>query len=156
MVAGASARDRNRLSDAAVPAVEPPGASGLPTSPVLRLIAAVRYARRLFTLGGLQYGALLAVITVLGGGAAFAASEGSDVSTWDGVWVGGDDDDHRRLRGHYARHERRPLHCDSRHGGRHRLPHAPDWIRVGEVPRGRPAREGRGGGVGSGRGRRCR
>jgi voltage-gated potassium channel len=53
---------------------------------VLRLIAAVRYARRLFTLGGLQYGALLAVITVLGGGAAFAASEGSDVSTWDGVW----------------------------------------------------------------------
>ena len=53
---------------------------------VLRLIAAVRYARRLFTLDGLQYGALLALITVLGGGAAFAAVEGSDVSTWDGVW----------------------------------------------------------------------
>jgi voltage-gated potassium channel len=53
---------------------------------VLRLIGAVRYARRLFTLDGLRYGALLALITVLGGGAAFAAAEGSDVSTWDGVW----------------------------------------------------------------------
>lgn len=53
---------------------------------LLRLIAAVRYARRLFTLDGLRYGALLAVITVLGGGAAFAAAEGRDVSTWDGVW----------------------------------------------------------------------
>ena len=53
---------------------------------VLRLIVAVRYARRMFTLGGLRYGALLALVTVLGGGAAFAAAEGSDVSTWDGVW----------------------------------------------------------------------
>ena len=53
---------------------------------VLRLIAVVRYARRLFTLDGLQYGALLAAITILGGGAAFAAVEGGDVSTWDGVW----------------------------------------------------------------------
>ena len=53
---------------------------------VLRLIAAVRYARRLFTLDGLRYGALIAVITVLAGGAAFAAAEGSEVTTWDGVW----------------------------------------------------------------------
>jgi voltage-gated potassium channel len=53
---------------------------------VLRLIAAVRYARRLFTLDGLRYGALLALITVLGGGAAYASVEGRDVSTWDGVW----------------------------------------------------------------------
>ena len=53
---------------------------------LLRLIAAVRYARRLFTLDGLRYGALLALITVLAGGAAFAHAEGEEVSTWDGVW----------------------------------------------------------------------
>jgi voltage-gated potassium channel len=53
---------------------------------VLRLIAVVRYARRLFSLNGLAYGALLAVITVLGGGAAFAHAEGKEISTWDGVW----------------------------------------------------------------------
>jgi voltage-gated potassium channel len=53
---------------------------------LLRLIAAVRYARRLFSLDGLRYAALLAVLTALGGGAAFAAAEGKDVSTWDGVW----------------------------------------------------------------------
>jgi voltage-gated potassium channel len=53
---------------------------------LLRLIAAVRYARRVFTLDGLRYGALLALITVLAGGAAFAHAEGEKVSTWDGVW----------------------------------------------------------------------
>jgi voltage-gated potassium channel len=53
---------------------------------VLRLIAVVRYARRLFSLNGLAYGALLALITVLAGGAAFAHAEGKEVSTWDGVW----------------------------------------------------------------------
>ncbi len=51
---------------------------------LLRLIAIVRYARRLFTLNGLRYGALVALVTVLAGGAAFAYAEG--VSTWDGVW----------------------------------------------------------------------
>lgn len=53
---------------------------------LLRLIAVVRYARRLFTLNGLSYGALLALITVLAGGAAFAHAEGEEVSTWDGLW----------------------------------------------------------------------
>ena len=53
---------------------------------LLRLIAVVKYVRRLFTLNGLGYGALLAVITVLVGGAAFANAEGETVSTWDGVW----------------------------------------------------------------------
>ena len=37
-------------------------------------------------MGGLRYGALLALITVLAGGAAFAHAEGKEVSTWDGVW----------------------------------------------------------------------
>ena len=53
---------------------------------LLRLIAVVGYARRLFSLNGLAYGALLALITVLAGGAAFAHAEGEEVSTWDGVW----------------------------------------------------------------------
>jgi voltage-gated potassium channel len=53
---------------------------------LLRLLVAVRYARRLFTLDGLRYAALLALLTALGGGAAFAAAEGKEVSTWDGVW----------------------------------------------------------------------
>jgi voltage-gated potassium channel len=53
---------------------------------VLRLIAVVGYARRVFSLNGLAYGALLALITVLAGGAAFAHAEGEEVSTWDGVW----------------------------------------------------------------------
>ena len=53
---------------------------------LLRLVVAVRYARRVFTLGGLRYGALLALVTALAGGAAFAAVEGGDVDTWDGVY----------------------------------------------------------------------
>jgi voltage-gated potassium channel len=43
---------------------------------LLRLIVAVRYARR----------ALLALVTAFGGGAAFAAVEGRDLDTWDGVY----------------------------------------------------------------------
>jgi voltage-gated potassium channel len=53
---------------------------------LLRLVVVVRYARRLFSLGGLRYAAVLAVLTALGGGAAFASAEGKEVSTWDGVW----------------------------------------------------------------------
>lgn len=53
---------------------------------LLRLLVVVRYARRIFTLEGVRFAGLLALLTVLGGGAAFAAAEGKDVSTWDGVW----------------------------------------------------------------------
>lgn len=53
---------------------------------LLRLVAVVSYARRLFTLNGLSYGALLALVTVVAGGAAFAHAEGREVSTWDGLW----------------------------------------------------------------------
>jgi voltage-gated potassium channel len=51
---------------------------------LVRLLLLVRYARRVFTLDGIRYAALIAVVTVFGGGAAFAAAEGED--TWDGVW----------------------------------------------------------------------
>lgn len=53
---------------------------------LLRLLPAIRIARRVFSLEGVRYAAALAVFTVLGGGAAYAAVEGGDVSTWDGVW----------------------------------------------------------------------
>jgi voltage-gated potassium channel len=50
-----------------------------------RLFRLAPLARRLFSIEGLRYVALLALLTVLGGGAAFAAVE-KDSSTWDGVW----------------------------------------------------------------------
>jgi voltage-gated potassium channel len=56
---------------------------------LLRLLRVVRAAKRPFSLDGLRYAALLAVLVVLGGGAAFAAVEDGHehaVSTWDGVW----------------------------------------------------------------------
>jgi voltage-gated potassium channel len=52
---------------------------------LLRLFRLAKLARRLFTVEGLRYVALLALLTVLGGGAAFAAVE-KHASTWDGVW----------------------------------------------------------------------
>jgi voltage-gated potassium channel len=51
---------------------------------VLRLVRFMQALRRLFTFEGLRYAALLALMTALGGGAAFAAVEGR--STWDGVY----------------------------------------------------------------------
>jgi voltage-gated potassium channel len=53
---------------------------------LLRAVVVVRYVQRLFSLDGLRYAGVLAILTALGGGAAFAAAEGKDVSTWDGVW----------------------------------------------------------------------
>jgi voltage-gated potassium channel len=51
---------------------------------VLWLARFMQALRRLFTFEGLRYGALLALMTALGGGAAFAAVEG--LSAWDGVY----------------------------------------------------------------------
>ena len=53
---------------------------------LLRLLPAIRIARRLFSLQGLRDAGVLALFTALGGGAAYAAAEGREVSTWDGVW----------------------------------------------------------------------
>lgn len=52
---------------------------------LLRLVRAARIARRLFSLEGIRYATLLALLTALAGGAAFAYVE-KDPSTWDGVW----------------------------------------------------------------------
>lgn len=51
---------------------------------LLRLLRLAKLARRTFSLDGLRYVAMLAALTVLGGGAAFATLE--DTSAWDGVW----------------------------------------------------------------------
>ena len=57
---------------------------------LLRLIVLLRaafIARRLFSLEGVRDAAVLALLTLLGGGAAFAAVEPHQhLSAWDGVW----------------------------------------------------------------------
>lgn len=54
---------------------------------LLRLFKAVGLLRRLLSTEGLRDAAVLALMTVLGGGAAFAAVEkDQDLSAWDGVW----------------------------------------------------------------------
>jgi voltage-gated potassium channel len=53
---------------------------------LLRLMRLAPLARRFFSLEGVRYAAVLALVTALGGGAAFAAAENQDLSTWDGVW----------------------------------------------------------------------
>jgi len=55
---------------------------------LLRLVRLLRLAvvlRRLFTIEGVRYVALLAFVTVLGGGTAFAAIE-EEPTAWDGIW----------------------------------------------------------------------
>ncbi len=52
---------------------------------LLRLLRLAQVARRSFSLVGLRYAAVLALITALGGGAAFASIE-DNADTWDGVW----------------------------------------------------------------------
>jgi voltage-gated potassium channel len=52
---------------------------------LLRLVRAGTLARRVFSTEGIRDAAVLTLIAVLGGGAAFAAVE-NDVNGWDGVW----------------------------------------------------------------------
>jgi voltage-gated potassium channel len=52
---------------------------------VLRLFR-VNALRRMLSLEGIRYAALLVGLVVLGGGTAFAAIEGNGLSAWDGVW----------------------------------------------------------------------
>lgn len=58
---------------------------------VLRLLKLAALARRMFSTEGVRDAAVLAMIAVLGGGAAFAAVERTDqhghaIDAWDGVW----------------------------------------------------------------------
>lgn len=52
---------------------------------LLRLFRLAPLARRTFTLVGLRYAAVLALVTVLAGGTAFAAVE-KEPTAWDGIW----------------------------------------------------------------------
>jgi voltage-gated potassium channel len=73
----------------ATPPFVPTGLTGARALRLLRLVRLLRLAslaRRTFSLAGLRYVALLAGLTVLVGGAAFAAVEPGHLSTWDGVW----------------------------------------------------------------------
>ncbi|HEX5852100.1 MAG TPA: potassium channel family protein [Solirubrobacteraceae bacterium] len=57
---------------------------------VLRLLRLIPSARRVFSLDGLRFAAVLTGLVILGGGAAFHALEnnhnGIRISLWDGVW----------------------------------------------------------------------
>jgi voltage-gated potassium channel len=68
----------------------PPSLQAARVFRLLRLLPLLRaglLARRLLTTEGVRDVSVLALLTVLGGGAAFAAVEtDQDLTTWDGVW----------------------------------------------------------------------
>jgi voltage-gated potassium channel len=68
----------------------PPSLQAARVFRLLRLLPLLRaglLARRVLTTEGVRDVAVLALLTVLGGGAAYAAVEtGQDLTTWDGVW----------------------------------------------------------------------
>jgi voltage-gated potassium channel len=72
------------------PPVLPAGLQSLRVLRLLRLVRLLKLAqvsRRLFSQQGLRYAALLALLTLIGGGAAFVAAENNQkLSLWDGVW----------------------------------------------------------------------
>jgi voltage-gated potassium channel len=54
---------------------------------VVRLLALAKYARVVFSLEGVRYAFILATLTALAGGWAYASLETSnDATVWDGVW----------------------------------------------------------------------
>jgi voltage-gated potassium channel len=72
------------------PPVFPPGLQSLRVLRLLRLVRLLKLAqvsRQLFSRQGIRYAALLALLTLIGGGAAFIAAENNQhLSLWDGVW----------------------------------------------------------------------
>jgi voltage-gated potassium channel len=69
------------------PPVLPAGLQWLRVLRLIRLLKLVQLSRRVFSFQGLRNAAVLALLTVIGGGAAFAASQkGQDLDLWDGIW----------------------------------------------------------------------
>jgi voltage-gated potassium channel len=72
------------------PPVFPPGLQSLRVLRLLRLLRLLKLAqisRTVFSRQGIRYAALLALLTLIGGGAAFEAAEsGQHLNLWDGVW----------------------------------------------------------------------
>ena len=52
---------------------------------LVRLLRLAQIVRRVFTFEGVRYAALLALMTAVGGGTAFASVE-KEPSAWDGIW----------------------------------------------------------------------
>jgi voltage-gated potassium channel len=62
-------------------------ARALPVVRLLWLVAIAHRLRKVFSLEGLRYAALIVFTVVVGGGVVFVAAEpGQDLSTWDGLW----------------------------------------------------------------------
>jgi voltage-gated potassium channel len=72
------------------PPVFPPGLQSLRVLRLLRLVRLLKLAQvsgQVFSRQGIRYAALLALLTLIGGGAAFVAAETSqNLTLWDGVW----------------------------------------------------------------------
>jgi voltage-gated potassium channel len=86
---------RHHLTEVAIVVLTPPLLpAGLQSLRVLRLLRLLRLARlaqlsrQVFSLQGLHYAALLAILTVIGGGAVFVAFEkhAQHLDTWDGIY----------------------------------------------------------------------
>src|SRR5262249_13269564 len=72
------------------PPILPPGLQSLRALRLLRLLRLLKIpgvSRRVFSQQGLRYAALLALLTLIVGGAAFISAESSQhLSLWDGVY----------------------------------------------------------------------
>jgi voltage-gated potassium channel len=73
------------------PPILPPGMQGLRVLRLLRLLRLLRFAevsRQVFSLRGLHYAALLAVLTTIAGGALFVGFEKQNqhLNAWDGIY----------------------------------------------------------------------
>jgi voltage-gated potassium channel len=69
------------------PPVLPAGLQALRFLRLIRLLKLVQVSRQVFSFQGVRNAALLALLTIIGGGAAFAAVEkDQDLDLWDGIW----------------------------------------------------------------------
>lgn len=70
------------------PPVLPPGLQGLRVLRLLRLLRLAQLSRQVFSLRGLHYAALLAILTALAGGALFVGFEkqSQHLNAWDGIY----------------------------------------------------------------------
>jgi voltage-gated potassium channel len=69
------------------PPVLPPGWQSLRVLRLIRLLKLAQLSRSFFSLKGLRYAAVIALLTVIGGGAAFVAVEkDQSLDLWDGIY----------------------------------------------------------------------
>ena len=69
------------------PPILPPGWQALRVLRLIRLLKLAQVSRTFFSLEGVRWAAIVAVLTVIGGGAAFAAVESDqNLDLWDGIY----------------------------------------------------------------------